>query len=60
MNIPRSFRRTTDSNHKHPIAPDVLGRKLDVELPNTAWVTDVTYLRLSSTFQPSITGQSVC
>jgi putative transposase len=40
----RRFRRTTDSNHKHPIAPNVLARNFDVELPDTAWVTDVTYV----------------
>ncbi len=38
------FRRTTDSNHSHPIAPNILERKFDVQLPNTAWVTDVTYI----------------
>ena len=38
----RRFRRTTDSNHSHPIAPNVLDRNFEVELPNTAWVTDVT------------------
>jgi len=40
----RRFRRTTDSNHPHPIAPNVLERNFDVELPNIAWVTDVTYV----------------
>ncbi len=40
----RKFRRTTDSNHADPIAPNVLERNFDVELPNTAWVTDVTYV----------------
>lgn len=40
----RRFRRTTDSNHLHPIAPNVLERNFHVDLPNTAWVTDVTYV----------------
>jgi putative transposase len=40
----RRFRRTTDSNHPHPIAPNVLERHFEVELPNAAWVTDVTYV----------------
>jgi transposase InsO family protein len=40
----RRFRRTTDSNHPHPIAPNVLARSFHVELPNSAWVTDVTYV----------------
>jgi transposase InsO family protein len=40
----RRFRKTTDSNHDHPIAPNLLGRKFDVDLPDTSWVTDVTYV----------------
>jgi putative transposase len=40
----RRFRKTTDSNHSHPIAPNVLDRNFHVELPDTAWVTDVTYV----------------
>jgi len=40
----RRFRKTTDSNHAHPIAPNVLARNFNVELPDTAWVTDVTYV----------------
>jgi putative transposase len=40
----RRFRRTTDSNHPDPIAPNILARDFEVALPNTAWVTDVTYV----------------
>jgi putative transposase len=40
----RRFRRTTDSNHPDPIAPNILERGFEVALPNTAWVTDVTYV----------------
>jgi putative transposase len=40
----RRFRRTTDSNHTHPIAPNVLERQFTVEAANKAWVTDVTYI----------------
>jgi putative transposase len=40
----RRFRRTTDSNHPDPIAPNILERDFEVALPNTAWVTDVTYV----------------
>src|SRR5690606_15137644 len=38
----RRFKRTTDSKHDGPIAPNVLARKFDVVEPNRAWVTDVT------------------
>jgi putative transposase len=40
----KKFRVTTDSKHADPIAPNVLDRAFNVALPNTAWVTDVTYV----------------
>lgn len=40
----RRFRRTTDSNHPQPIAPNVLEQQFEAEHTNTAWVTDVTYI----------------
>jgi len=40
----RRFVRTTDSNHDHPVAPNVLDRKFETDAPNTAWVGDVTYV----------------
>ncbi len=38
----RRFRRTTDSRHAYPIAPNVLGRRFAVKSANAVWVTDVT------------------
>ncbi len=38
----RRFRRTTDSNHSNPIAPNLLARRFESEAPNLVWVTDVT------------------
>ncbi len=40
----RRFRRTTDSNHTQPVAANVLARNFHADAPNTAWVTDVTYV----------------
>ena len=40
----RKFRQTTDSNHPHPVAENVLDRAFDAEEPNAAWVADVTYI----------------
>ena len=46
MGLPSErFRRTTDSKHDHPIAPNVLGRNFEAERPNQFWVTDITYIR---------------
>ena len=38
--------RTTDSNHDHPIAPNLLARQFDVNgvALNRVWVADMTYL----------------
>jgi putative transposase len=38
----RRFRRTTDSKHSQPIAPNVVQRNFRTEAPNETWVTDVT------------------
>lgn len=43
----RRFRRTTDSNHANPIAPNVLERDFEPAAPNQAWAGDVTYISTS-------------
>jgi putative transposase len=40
----RRFQRTTDSQHGLPIAPNVLDRQFTAATPNTAGVSDITYL----------------
>lgn len=40
----RRFRKTTDSAHAQPIAPNVLERDFETSAPNQVWVTDVTYV----------------
>ena len=35
---------TTDFNHDHPVAPNVLEREFHAELPNQKWLTDITYI----------------
>lgn len=40
----RRFHRTTDSQHGLPVAANVLARQFTVPTPNTAWVSDITYL----------------
>ena len=39
----RRFRNTTQSNHRHPIAINVLAREFTVAQPSVAWVGDITY-----------------
>jgi putative transposase len=40
----RKFRKTTDSNHKHPVADNVLDRNFTVDKPDKVWVADITYI----------------
>jgi len=40
----RRFRKTTDSKHSHPIAPNVVARKFEVTAPDRVWATDVTFI----------------
>jgi len=41
---PRRFRVTTQSQHPHPIAPNVLNRDFAVAQPNRVWGADITYI----------------
>jgi putative transposase len=41
---PRRFVRTTDSNHRLPVAENVLDRDFDPDGPNESWCADITYL----------------
>lgn len=40
----RKFRQTTDSNHKLPVAENVLDRQFAPDEPNESWVADITYV----------------
>jgi transposase InsO family protein len=40
----RRFKVTTDSKHNLPVADNVLDRRFDVDAPDVAWVTDITYV----------------
>ena len=43
--IRRRFRRTTDSNHDLPVAPNTLDRQFAVDAPDRVWAGDITYVR---------------
>ena len=38
----RRFRRTTDSAHAFPVAPNLLGRDFTAAAPNRVWLADLT------------------
>lgn len=40
----RRFRTTTDANHRHPTAPNLLGQRFQMTRANEAWVADITYI----------------
>lgn len=43
--VSRKYRvTTTDSNHDHPIAPNVLNQNFSVDKPNKVWAADITYI----------------
>jgi len=39
---PKRFKKTTDSCHNEPVAKNLLNRNFDVDVPNEAWVGDIT------------------
>jgi transposase InsO family protein len=41
---PRKFRVTTDSDHGHPVAKNLMGRDFVATRPNEKWATDITYI----------------
>ena len=40
----QKFRHTTDSNHKPPVAPNLLSREFNPSKPNKVWASDITYI----------------
>jgi transposase InsO family protein len=40
----KKFKQTTDSNHKLPIAPNLLARDFYVDAPDKVYVMDITYI----------------
>jgi putative transposase len=40
----RQFKATTNSNHKLPVAENILNQQFKVETPDKVWVSDITYI----------------
>ena len=57
--LPKRSVRTTDSNHKMPVAKNIVARNFNPEAPNRIWAADITYGVPSSRWQQrdlSMTG----
>jgi len=40
----KKFKATTNSNHKLPVAPNLLGQNFAASRPNEKWASDITYV----------------
>jgi len=40
----KKFKVTTDSKHAFPVAENLLNQQFDTSVPNTVWVSDITYI----------------
>lgn len=40
----KKYKVTTNSNHKNPVFENILERKFDIDKPNQAYVSDITYI----------------
>ncbi len=40
----KKYKATTDSDHKLPVADNILDQEFKAEAPNKIWVTDITYI----------------
>jgi transposase InsO family protein len=40
----RKYRRTTNSKHDYPVAPNILNRQFSIDRSNAVWVSDITYI----------------
>ena len=40
----RKYKATTNSNHKLPVAPNLLAQDFTASAPNQKWVSDITYI----------------
>lgn len=47
---PRKYVSTTDSEHDFKVADNLLDRKFSVKELNTAWVSDITYIRVKDSW----------
>ena len=39
-----AYKATTNARHAHPVAPNLLARRFSFDMPDCAWVGDITYI----------------
>ena len=49
----RSYKVTTQSKHKLPVAPNLLAQNFTTNAPNQKWLADITYIATSEGWMPS-------
>jgi putative transposase len=52
--------RTTDSDHEHPVAPNVLDRDFVAAAPNRKWACDLTYVWTDEGWRCTCRWRSTC
>jgi len=40
----KCYKRTTNSQHSYPVAPNLQGRQFSAQRPDEQWLTDITYI----------------
>ena len=40
----KKFKATTNSKHSHPVAPNLLQRNFEADMPDRKWPADLTYI----------------
>jgi putative transposase len=57
----RKFRiSTTDSNHPHPIAPNIVNRDFEPSTKNETWTADITYIPTAVRCLPELDAMCLC
>jgi len=56
----RKFKKTTDSDHNYPIAPNLVERVFEAELLNHLWTSDITYIWTSEGWLYLVVVLDVC
>lgn len=56
----RKFKATTNSNHKLPVAKNILNQDFQVEAPNKVWVTDLSYIDTMQGWLYLATVKDIC